>query len=70
MWWGGVGAGERRRLARSAQRDGRDANSWPTTRRGARGTATRSAGSRKSLTRGYGFMVVVPLERCPVPFLC
>ena len=43
---------------------GHDANSWPTTRRGARGRATRRAGSRKSLTRGYGFMLFVPRTLC------
>ena len=41
-----------------------NANSWPTTRRAARGTATRGAGSRKSLTKGYGFMLVVPRTPC------
>ena len=41
-----------------------DANSWLTTRRGARGMATRSAGSRKSSSRGYGFMVFVTRTPC------
>jgi hypothetical protein len=40
------------------------ANSWPTSRRGARGRATRRAGLCESLTRGYGFMVFVPLTPC------
>jgi hypothetical protein len=43
---------------------GLDANSWPTTRRAARGMATRSAGFRKSFTRGYGFRVFVPRTPC------